>query len=601
MNKHLEQKNRHFVLKNNNKIQKEDENTFLKNQEDIIKCEINRQDKNTIIIISVVYNKPSFIPYQYECLNKFITVPFKYIIFDNSESKELTKEFETICKYLNVNYIRVPQNIHIIQDTSNRSGKSLDWSLQYMYYNLNYRGILMVNEYDLFITSFYDPVKRLGEYCIAGRSAYNSSIYSESKIDDQIKNLNYYTKEFLIINYAKLINIKDFSFMPTIINDCVIGCGGMLDQYLKKNQSMTNFNIIDISSNYLSVENINTVPKELIPYFKKEIILFSDFNQTNTLKEKAYSEIFENVFIYLRDGSNSINQNDIINLSRENNLFSFLCSILIDWQSIINPSDDNKYIISFSLYGNNHKYNYNAIINASLTNIIYPGWKSRFYYDNTVPSNIIEAINTIPNTETILMINKKIKPGSERMLWRFIPAAENNVAAMISRDSDSWLSFREAFSVRSWIESNKGFHILRDHCHHSKKIMGGMWGIKRGIIPHMKELCNDFIETDTYDQGFLEEFIYPKIKDSVLVHLGDQYTSDGFKAFGYFQDGGINIVNYPKICEYISLINIETINNLNKFYCAHCKKIHSFFIGGMFNNLDKNTIKFLFDNFPMLK
>ena len=42
------------------------------------------------------------------------------------------------------------------------------------------------------------------------------------------------------------------------------------------------------------------------------------------------------------------------------------------------------------------------------------------------------------------------------MLWRFHAASDCSVSAMISRDCDSWLSFREAIAVkiREYIKGN---------------------------------------------------------------------------------------------------------------------------------------------------
>ncbi len=58
-----------------------------------------------------------------------------------------------------------------------------------------------------------------------------------------------------------------------------------------------------------------------------------------------------------------------------------------------------KKIISFSLWGDNPKYTIGAIRNAELTPIIYPGWISRFYCGESVPTEIIKTLISLPNTE----------------------------------------------------------------------------------------------------------------------------------------------------------------------------------------------------------
>ena len=52
---------------------------------------------------------------------------------------------------------------------------------------------------------------------------------------------------------------------------------------------------------------------------------------------------------------------------------------------------------------------------------------------------------------------------------------------MISRDADSRLSLREKEAVEKWINSDKDFHIMRDHPHHYYPILGGTWGFKNYV------------------------------------------------------------------------------------------------------------------------
>lgn len=540
-------------------------------------------------IISVVFNKPAFIPYHYECLKKYILVPFEYIVFDNSNDICIQNEHKNICTYLNVTYIRVPQEIHgRLQDPSNRAGKSLDYALQYVHNTMNYKGIVMVVDSDMFLIKPYNPIERLGSFHVIGRSP--SSIYKIENLEDPTKIFTYYTNQFLILNYNFITNIHNLSFIPTIINGTQLDCGGKLDKYFKDNQHILHTSATDYPSGFFSKSNINTCPTIFKEYFENEL---STINP-------VFSEIIDDAFIHLRAGSNWINHPKSISWKRENTLFTFLCKKFINWNEIINSSNNNKYIISYSLYGSKHKYCLNAIMNAVLANRLYCGWISRFYYDNTVPQIIIDVLKTIPNTECILLTSLNKEPGHERMLWRFEAASDPEVAVMIVRDCDAWISFREAFSVKEWIKSDKGFHILRDHCYHSQKIMGGMWGIKKNIIPEMKELCEKFIKTDSYDQGFLATNIYPRIIGNVMVHTGEQYTRQGLQTNGYFNDGGIPIVEYPRIREYIPTIDIEHTNKDNGFKCLHCNKIHDFFIGEMFNQLNSNVLNFLIQTFPSL-
>ena len=126
-----------------------------------------------------------------------------------------------------------------------------------------------------------------------------------------------------------------------------------------------------------------------------------------------------------------------------------------------------KKIISFSLWGNNPKYTIGAIRNAELTPIIFPNWVSRFYCGKSVPEDIIEKLKSLPQTEVIIMDEDGDWTG---MFWRFYACEDSDI--MLSRDTDSRLSNREKLAVDEWLESDKDFHIMRDHPYHNTEKIG---------------------------------------------------------------------------------------------------------------------------------
>jgi hypothetical protein len=194
-------------------------------------------------------------------------------------------------------------------------------------------------------------------------------------------------------------------------------------------------------------------------------------------------------------------------------------------------------IISFSLWGNNPKYCVGAIKNAHLARQIYPGWVTRFYCAQSVPED-----TTIP----ILQHGHGWKPDDTyRHIWRshddlteiyfvkgdgdwrlmmnrFLPIADPEVEVMISRDCDSRLTSREASAVNAWIDSKYGFHTMHDHYHHSVPILGGMFGIKRGVMDDIGTLgvewgnCNE--SRWQVDQDFLTQRVWPIVKHDCLNH-----------------------------------------------------------------------------------
>lgn len=273
-----------------------------------------------LIIVIVVYNKPEFLPYQYKALHKFIKVPFKIIIFDNSDNELNTQQFVNKCNELNINYIRVPQNIHINQDASSRAGKSLDYALQYIY-NIKFKGIVMVNDSDLFLIKEYNPIEQIENYEIVGRSVKN--IYERDESSDHPININklyYFSNQFLILNYNKINDIYKISFLPTILNGINLDCGGKLYEYMKGNIKDYKA-VLDYCSGYneSEISTIDDLTNEVKEY------LYNDIKINNNYK--TLSEVFDNSFIHLRAGSNWLNQNNLKYTQRCENLYNLFYRI----------------------------------------------------------------------------------------------------------------------------------------------------------------------------------------------------------------------------------------------------------------------------------
>jgi len=176
-----------------------------------------------------------------------------------------------------------------------------------------------------------------------------------------------------------------------------------------------------------------------------------------------------------------------------------------------------KKIISFSLWGNNPKYTIGAVKNAELAMQYYPGWYCRYYIGQSVPSEIVRRLQNYQNVQIKIM--QELGDWNS-MFWRFLAAGDNEVEVMISRDTDSRLGQREKDAVNNWLQSNKSFHIMRDHPWHTSYILGGMWGVRGKKLKNMRQMINDYEKNNKYqvDQSFLNEFIYPIVKDDACVH-----------------------------------------------------------------------------------
>lgn len=177
-----------------------------------------------------------------------------------------------------------------------------------------------------------------------------------------------------------------------------------------------------------------------------------------------------------------------------------------------------KNIVAYSLWGNHPMYWIGALRNIELVSKYFPGWICRFYIDDSSDKQLIDTIKG-ENVEVILV---KSKDSFHGMFWRFWAVEEPDVDIYLSRDCDSRFSDREFNAIQEWLESDKDFHIMRDHPYHTVPILGGMWGCRNGILRNVNfsqtiEKWNQF-HRKGIDQDFLGQVIYPFVKDKSLEH-----------------------------------------------------------------------------------
>ena len=182
-------------------------------------------------------------------------------------------------------------------------------------------------------------------------------------------------------------------------------------------------------------------------------------------------------------------------------------------------SEDKANIISFSLWGSSERYLNSAIKNAQLTPFVYPGWRCRFYCDQTVPEATRGEL-LAAGAEIIMMPEQQIL--HEGLFWRFLVANDPTINRFLVRDADSLINARERLAVDEWISSDKDFHIMRDWWTHTDLILAGMWGGKANRLPSLQHHWMPYLisktRTANCDQLFLAEIVWPAIRDECLIH-----------------------------------------------------------------------------------
>lgn len=175
-------------------------------------------------------------------------------------------------------------------------------------------------------------------------------------------------------------------------------------------------------------------------------------------------------------------------------------------------------VIAFSLWGANGRYCDGALRNARLAPALYPGWRCRFFCDDTVPQRVRAGLSEA-GAEIVMMERKRPFDG---LFWRFLVINDGRTKRFLIRDADSVINVRERVAVDEWLASGKAFHVMRDFWSHSEVMLAGMWGGVGGVLPPLDDLLADFhittLENWHLDQWFLRQMVWPTARQSCLVH-----------------------------------------------------------------------------------
>jgi tetratricopeptide (TPR) repeat protein len=188
----------------------------------------------------------------------------------------------------------------------------------------------------------------------------------------------------------------------------------------------------------------------------------------------------------------------------------------LDWPKRA-PTGEN--VISFSLWGKSPAYAYGALINLVLSRSVYPGWICRFYVAEDVPRRCVEYLRD--NGAQLRNIGDDY-PGVG-LFQRFLVMSDHTVGRFLVRDCDARLSPEEAGLVREWIDSERPFHVIRDHVVHNELMLGGLWGGRADCGIDIVDLLRRYFvggPTAKYgeDQRMLGTMLWPLIRGSCLVH-----------------------------------------------------------------------------------
>lgn len=169
-----------------------------------------------------------------------------------------------------------------------------------------------------------------------------------------------------------------------------------------------------------------------------------------------------------------------------------------------------KHIVSISSYGTSPRYIVGAHRQYELAKKFYPGWEFRAYVDD--PSNY-----NMPGAKVI-----QVNDGSHGVFWRFQPMFEDDTNIVIVRDADGRISQREFMAVKEWIDSDKKFHVYRDHeAHYEFPVIACAFGYKGKLPIQLHSIMREFATKTNYytnDQVYLRDFLWQYVKNDAMIH-----------------------------------------------------------------------------------
>jgi hypothetical protein len=236
----------------------------------------------------------------------------------------------------------------------------------------------------------------------------------------------------------------------------------------------------------------------------------------------------------------------------------------------------HKKVISYSIFGTSSNMNDTNstakttalpdwVVDGIERNILdaqryYPDWIVRVYtYDapqTLVDKWLVHNSSTFHNVEVVECFANTLlaKSNSRKMLSRILAYDDPKVWYSLVRDADSRLSLREVMAVHEFMRLSMAmdnimpdyledhnskeaiyFHSMHDHDSHVVPIMGGMFGMKRGLLQaaklstskiSMKQLLdlalqeypNDLGGCCGEDQQFLALYLWPQVRKVTLDH-----------------------------------------------------------------------------------
>ena len=225
-----------------------------------------------IKLLSIHFNNPSFLEFQIKSFKKHLKNEFEFICIDNCKDSSYAQQFQNICKQYKITYIPTNNKNHEL------AGLSHQVAVKYIFDNLiKTNDIYCIFDHDIFMLNDLNLEEMMKDISI-----YYFNQTRHSKINNT--QYNYIFPGFMIFNIKLCPNIHEISFEGIAFEEGLRGDSGSNSyHYLQKYKEQLKLKTI-------SKLNFITFPTE---------------------NKNVNMEIYDDIFLHYRIGSNWINFNSM--------------------------------------------------------------------------------------------------------------------------------------------------------------------------------------------------------------------------------------------------------------------------------------------------
>lgn len=207
-----------------------------------------------ISIFSFAINDKFPIDIMHRQFSKYMKEDFEFILFNDAFDPQMEKNINEITSYNKINCIRVPQNIHKVNNPSMGYATTLNWAI-HNYAVSNNCEIVALMHSDVF------PICNVSISDIIGNNIVAST--TEFRIIDG-KGVNYLYPALTIVNMTLLKNVQELDFGL----DTGLDTGGKTKEFIKNNPQSVKF-----MANHQTSYFIGTLTEQdpMIKYYRDDL------------------------------------------------------------------------------------------------------------------------------------------------------------------------------------------------------------------------------------------------------------------------------------------------------------------------------------------